>query len=346
MQKKKFHIFLVNENYHLTELDKILLDFKEEFEIFFSSKIVNILKETIQEVYEPCLYSLLNGGKRIRPILFLLASEYHKELEPEKKEELLFIASAIEVLHTYTLIHDDLPAMDNDPIRRGKPSCHIKYPEWAAILAGDTLNTFAFYLLSFSKVNLKKKLEILSLSLGHKGVIAGQALDLSNEKKNFLNPTKDFRFILTIFENQKILDTFKVYLYDHKFLKLLSIHYLKTAIFFKAIMQLGFYSRFEKEIEIKDLKLFSEYGESIGLLFQISDDMLDEIGEESLVGKKLHKDQSMGKLTFPSLLGIEKTQEIALELCKISIDVAYQFSNFLYKSYLLNLPKYIIERKK
>lgn len=171
-------------------------------------------------------------------------------------------------------------------------------------------------------------------------------MDLSNEKKDFRNPTEDFQFILRLLRSKRILEIFKFYISDSKFLKLISIHYLKTAIFFKAIMELGLYSRSEHEdIEPKQLELVSEYGESIGLLFQIRDDILDEIGDEILVGKKLHKDRSVGKLTFPSLLGLERTKEIATEIGHYSIELANQFSNFFYKNYFIDLPKYILERK-
>ncbi|MFN3603632.1 MAG: polyprenyl synthetase family protein [Leptonema sp. (in: bacteria)] len=321
----------------------ILKEFKQEFEFFLNDAIVNLLKESVKEVYIPALYSLLNGGKRIRSILYLFVSEYQTNLEEEKKKDLFYTASAIESLHTYTLIHDDLPAMDNDPIRRGKASCHIEFPEWSAILAGDTLNTFAFYLLSFSNKNLSKKLEILSKAIGHKGVIAGQALDLSNEKKNFKDPTKEFMFILKILESKKIIDIFKKYFDFPQFLQLLSIHYLKTAIFFKAIMELGFYSR-DKESDTNQLKILSEYGESLGLLFQIQDDILDEMGEERNVGKKLKKDRISGKLTFPSLIGLEKSLEIANELFEYSRNLALKFSDCLYQNYLIELPYYILKR--
>lgn len=337
----------MKENYYSKSLETILLEFKKEFENFLSNKVVKLLKDSVQEVYQPALYSLLNGGKRIRPILLLLVSNYDHKLKKDKKFDILYTASAVEVLHTYTLIHDDLPAMDNDPIRRGKPSCHIEFPEWSAILAGDTLNTFAFYLLSLSKYNIKKKLEILSLNLGHLGVIAGQALDLSNEKKDFKVPTTNYDFIFKILSKKKFLNIFKQYLVNEKFLQLLSIHYLKTAIFFKSIMELGIYSGkiFKNSNQNKKkIEIFKEYGETIGLLFQIQDDLLDEIGEEKKVGKKLHKDKEKGKLTFPSLFGIEETQKIATELSHYSILLAQNFPSFPYKKYFIDLPNFLLHR--
>lgn len=337
----------MKENYYLKNLETILLELKKEFENFLSNKIVDLLKSSVKEVYLPAIYSLLNGGKRIRPILLLLVSNYHNKLEKNKKFDILYTASAVEVLHTYTLIHDDLPAMDNDPIRRGKPSCHIEFPEWSAILAGDTLNTFAFYLLSLSNYNLKKKLEILSLNLGHLGVISGQALDLSNEKKDFKDPTTNYEFILKILNKKKFLNIFKKYFVNDQFLQLLSIHYLKTAIFFKSIMELGIYSgkNFKNSSQNrKTIEIFKEYGETIGLLFQIQDDLLDEIGEEKKVGKKLHKDRQKGKLTFPSLLGIEETKKIAMELSNYSSFLANKFPTSLYKKYFTELPYFLLER--
>ncbi len=340
----------MKENYY-PDLEKKLIELKEIFDEFLHQEIVPILEDSFPEVYEPILYLLLNGGKRIRPSLFLLLSGFHSGLSEYEKKEFLFTASSIESIHTYSLIHDDLPAMDNDDMRRGKPSCHIAFPEWAAILAGDSLNTFSFFLLSQTDSDIKKKLEILSQYSGISGMIFGQALDIANEKKNFPYRkdyyTKDFlsNKINKYIYNKDLLSFFNKYLNNIDFLKLFLIHYGKTASLFKAI---GMLSAITGKIE--NSHPIISYSETIGILFQIVDDLLDELGTENKLGKKVKKDTSKGKITFVNYLGEKEALQVAELLSHYAASLSQNFdipyTNKNYKGYLEILPDYILKREK
>jgi geranylgeranyl diphosphate synthase type II len=339
--------------------DAILLEFSNIINDFLSNEIAPlIIKESknTKEVYEPILYSLLNGGKRFRPILYFLISGFDPTLEVQEKKEFLFTASAIEFIHTYSLIHDDLPAMDNDDIRRGIPTCHKKFPEWAAILAGDSLNTLAFYLISLTEYNVKEKVQILARYAGIAGMILGQAIDLSNEKKNYINSTENFNDFFKFLEDKNYYTFIKNYI-NHSNInliqKLLMIHYHKTSALFRASVELGIitgriveHNDFNNNIYNK----YIEYGEVLGLLFQITDDILDEIGDENQLGKKTKKDHVLGKLTFPTLFGLKNSINLAEKLAEYASLLVDDFlSSYTGKNYhnILNkFPLLILNRKK
>ena len=270
---------------------------KRIFEIFNKITIdtPDILKKSMK-------YSLEAGGKRLRPILTYSVCE---ALDGDLNDALT-VGCAIEFIHTYSLIHDDLPAMDNDDYRRGKLTNHKVFGEGIAILAGDALLTDAFYVLSntrfYKSINEKKIIKILNLissSAGSFGMAGGQALDLIFEKKK-----------------PDIEDVKK-------------IHLNKTAKLIIASCVSGALIATEYEDVLK--KIYN-YGKNIGLAFQIVDDVLDEIGDEELLGKRTRKDKKTGKATFPSVLGLEKSKEIAMDLiedAKKEIEFLKDRGNFL-----------------
>lgn len=230
------------------------------------------------QIYEAVRYSVFNGGKRIRPILCLAAAEaVGGDLAP-----VMPVACALEFIHSYSLIHDDLPAMDDDDFRRGKPTCHKVFGENIAILAGDALLTEAFALLSRSeKVRLpaEKRLAVIQEiadAAGIGGMVGGQALDVLSAAP----------------------DADEAVLYD--------IHRRKTAALILAAVKVGallFSPGKEK------MQALSEYGLNIGLAFQIADDIMNVEGDSQLMGKQTGSDAARNKLTYPSLLGLEVSKE-------------------------------------
>ena len=232
-------------------------------------------------VYDACRYSLLLGGKRIRP--FLLNRFY--KLCGGMDDASANFEFAIECIHTYSLIHDDLPCMDNDDMRRGKPSCHKRFGESFALLAGDALLTDAFQLASYTK-DVKSERILTSIGelaaySGIDGMIGGQAIDLLYENKSA----------------------------DIEILK--QICSLKTGALIRAACKIGCILAGASKEEIAAADNFAK---GLGLAFQIVDDILDEIGDEEKLGKPIHSDKESNKSTFVSLLGIEKCKELVIEL--------------------------------
>jgi len=231
-------------------------------------------------------YGLFPGGKKIRSKILIdigsLLSIDHKTL--------ITIGAAVECIHAYSLIHDDLPCMDNDKMRRGKPSTHIKFGESTAVLAGNSLLTMAFEILASPTLKVSEKIKInlikkLSECSGHLGIAGGQYLDLSYEKKKI---SKD-----------KIIE-----MEIKKTGKLFSFCCLAPAII--------------KKKNAKEIKFFENIGSDIGLLFQIADDLIDFKGNSKIAGKKTGKDQKKGKATLISLLGYNN----AIKYCdKIIFDI-------------------------
>ena len=255
-------------------------------------------------------YSLLAGGKRIRPILVYLTGQMFncplEKLDP--------IAAAIESMHTYSLIHDDLPAMDNDNLRRGKPTCHIQFGQAEAILAGDALQSLAFGLLcenqhidNQSKINMISELANAS---GLAGMCLGQSLDLQAEQQ-------------------------KVTL-EH----LQNIHNYKTGALIQAAVRLGAYA--SGEVAKPYYQILDDYAQAIGLAFQIQDDILDVIGEQELMGKPQGSDIALEKSTYPALVGLQNAIEMTNTLYRQAIDSLRQIP---YNSQpLQDLAGFIINR--
>ena len=242
-------------------------DYKEIFEVELKNRIstLNSSNETLKEAM---VYSLTVGGKRIRPVIMLAVAE----LLCVDISKVLPFAVALECIHTYSLIHDDLPAMDNDDLRRGKPTNHKVFGEAMAILAGDALLNYAYELVlrSITDNNSLSAGRLMALYAGAFGMVGGQALDILSENGE---------------KNEEIL--FKIH--DNKTGKLLLASTLVPSC-------LAGNLNFEK---------LSSYGKNLGLLFQVTDDILDVTSTKSKLGKSINKDESENKLTFVTLYGLE-----------------------------------------
>jgi len=265
---------------------------------------------------ETLRYSLFAGGKRIRPIL-CLASARMVSANTETDTSVLPIACALECIHTYSLIHDDLPAMDNDDLRRGKPTNHAVYGEAPAILAGDSLQCFAFDLLSNQdndRIPAKDRLKIISViskAAGPVGMAGGQYLDVVNEGKEIS--------------------------YD----LLRTIHRSKTGMLLTASVIAG---GIAGGATANQLLTMNEYGDAIGLAFQIVDDILNVESTTEQLGKAAGSDAKRGKATYPAFFGIDKSKEMAGEAVAKAIHAITNFGDGAEP--LRALARYIIERKK
>ncbi len=265
---------------------------------------------------EAMRYSLFSGGKRLRPILCLAAAEA-VATDSKTRCKALPVACALECIHTYSLIHDDLPAMDNDALRRGKPTNHTVYGEAAAILAGDGLLTYAFDLLSGSSTaNLPDRarmriIQVIARAAGPQGMVGGQSLDMIYEGKQ---------------AGYEVLRT---------------IHQSKTGALITAAIEAGAIAAGANDEQVSSL---CSYGQQVGLAFQIVDDLLDLESSTEELGKAVGKDVEVHKLTYPVLFGVEGSRKMARE----AVDAAQQVLNgFDTKADPLRaLARYIVERRK
>jgi len=258
-------------------------------------------------------YSLMAGGKRIRPILCMAAAES----VGGNTDDAMCTACAIEMVHTYSLIHDDLPAMDNDQLRRGKPTCHLAFDEATAILAGDALLTMAFQLLSGIEVtnedhasNCFDIIQAISQAAGCEGMIEGQIRDIAFEGT-----------LITLSQLQ-------------------NMHYLKTGALIVASIYAGAVLGGGAQKEIEQLKI---YGKNIGLAFQVTDDLLNVEGDPTLTGKAVGTDDRLHKNTYPSLIGIDQSKVFAKKLIKNALQAIDNFDNR--SASLRAIAKYILKRK-
>lgn len=232
------------------------------------------------QLKQSMLYSIQAGGKRIRPILLIASNQaYHHNLS-----KVLSAAVALEMIHTYSLIHDDLPAMDNDDYRRGKLTNHKAFNEATAILAGDALLTYSFEIIAndenLSSHEKIKLIKMLARKSGPQGMVSGQMLDMESEDKHVA------------------------------FEKLENIHKLKTGELLKFAIIAGAFLGNANEEELKHLETYSDY---LGLIFQIQDDILDITGDEEKVGKPIGSDEDNQKSTYPKLLGLDGARKKKLE---------------------------------
>ena len=247
--------------------------------------LINFLKRQERSLLvNPMKYGVISGGKKIRSTVILSAGKIFNI----NQKKLINICAAVECIHSYSLIHDDLPCMDNDSIRRGKPSTHIKFGEASAVLAGNSLLTLAFEIISDKNysINPKFKNEIiksLAFCSGHTGIAGGQELDLKFENKK-----KNLKQIIAM-QKKKTGKLFNFCLY--------------------AIGVLA-------KKNVKQKKFLSNLGEEIGLLFQFADDFLDVRGSKKLVGKPIKKDNKKGKSTLINLMGYKKAHNYANNLKK------------------------------
>ena len=271
-----------------------------------------IKKQKKSELILPMRYGLFSGGKKVRSkILVDIGSIFDL-----KYKSLIIIGSAVECIHAYSLIHDDLPCMDNDTIRRGKPSTHIRFGESTAVLAGNSLLTMAFEILSHKNLNIPEKIKInlinkISESSGHLGIAGGQYLDLS-------------------FEHKKISKK-----------KIIEMEIKKTGRLFSFCCAAPLIIKNRSKREIKK---FENIGSEIGLLFQVADDLIDCKGNLSTAGKKTGKDKKKGKATLISLLGYKNTIKYAN---KLIIKINNKLIKYGSKSKNLSETlKYILNRNK
>lgn len=236
-----------------------------------------------QKLHQAMRYSTLNGGKRLRAIL-VYATGQALSIEPEKLD---VAACAVELIHAYSLVHDDLPAMDDDALRRGHPTCHIAFDEATAILTGDALQTLAFHLLCKPQTGLNseqnlKRVEVLAHSSGSFGMAGGQAIDLESTGKRLTLP------------------------------ELENMHIHKTGALIRASVKLAALSSPNLDPALE--KRLDHYAKCIGLAFQIQDDILDEESNTATLGKTGGKDRANNKATYPSLLGLKGAKEKTVEL--------------------------------
>ena len=279
------------------ELDKIFRDFTS------SSRIVKAMK-----------YSLMAGGKRIRPVLCLAATE----AVGGNLESALPAACALEMIHTYSLIHDDLPAMDNDVLRRGKPTCHVAFDEATAILTGDALLTLAFQNLS-SPLNIKESqalvwlnvIHIISIAAGYKGMIDGQMKDIISEGTSLS------------------LDDLK------------NMHALKTGALIEASIFSGAILGNGSQEQINQLGI---YAKNLGLAFQVTDDILNVEGNPAVMGKAVGTDKNRKKSTYPLVLGLKESKEFATKIVNNALNAIEIFDNKA--DPLRAVAGYILKRKK
>ena len=257
-------------------------------------------------------YSLLAGGKRLRPVLCLTAAA----LCGASKESVLPFAAAIECIHSYSLVHDDLPAMDDDDLRRGKPSNHKAFDEATAILAGDGLLTEAFVLMTetaqhIPPQNVLAALQVVAVAAGSGGMVGGQQLDMELTGRD------------------------GVALHE-----LQTMHAMKTGALIRCSCEAGALLGGADAAQQERLRT---YGAHIGAAFQIVDDILDETGTEEELGKPVGSDIEQGKNTYPSMLGIEKSRELAQEKVDAAIQQLIDFDG-RGAEFLRKLAQYIVDR--
>ena len=256
-------------------------------------------------------YSLSAGGKRLRPILCLAAAEACRG----KVSNALPLACALECIHTYSLVHDDLPSMDNDDYRRGRPTCHKVFGEGIAVLAGDALLTIAFEIVSMSKPAPRYDMSILlreiAVAAGSQKLIAGQVADLEAEGRKVKRDQLRF------------------------------IHENKTAAILKSSIRLGAMSA---NADAKKLRAVTQFGHGLGLAFQVIDDILDVTQSSEILGKSAGKDIAAKKATYPAVIGLEKSRAEARRLTRQAHDALSVFRDGKAEP-LHCLANYLLERE-
>lgn len=264
-------------------------------------------------VHEAMHYAIFNGGKRLRPIMVLEGAT----LAGGNQESTVPVACALEMIHSYSLVHDDLPAMDDDDLRRGKPTCHIVFGEANAILTGDALLTGAFVVMTESDRmpgvkpdNLIRVIREIAEAAGSQGMIGGQVIDLQSEGQDI----------------------------DYETLK--TLHSLKTGKLFQAALRSG---GILNDMNEQGLQSIDEYARNFGLAFQITDDILDVNGNEEVTGKHAGSDAKNAKTTYPGLFGLEKSRQLAEECVKACIASLQEFGPEA--DFLRQLAYFTLERQ-
>ena len=264
------------------------------------------------KIHEAMRYSVFAGGKRLRPILTLAAAEACGGNETDA----LFPACATELLHTYSLVHDDLPAMDDDDLRRGRPTSHKVFGEAVAVLAGDALQAEAFHFIAHTppaaSYNVAAYLEEFALCAGSKQLIGGQILDLEGEGEDNL--------------------------LSHE--ELIAIHERKTAALLTTSIRLGAMTASATPEQLQALTIF---GYNLGLAFQVIDDILDVTADTATLGKTAGKDEAVNKSTYPAILGLEESKAEAKRLTDLSLAALTSFGENA--THLTQIAHHLLDRE-
>jgi len=261
-------------------VEQLLIQYQQRVELVMS-KALAAQTNTDAELLNAMQYSLLSGGKRIRPFLVYAVGQ----MLGARLDDLDAPAAAIECLHTYSLIHDDLPAMDDDDLRRGRPTCHKAFNEATAILAGDALQALSFELLSahdYQQVSYQNRLQMvqqLARHSGYGGMCGGQAIDLAHTNKQMMVEALE------------------------------AMHQLKTGALIECAVRMAWLA--SPATEPAELAALIQYARALGLAFQVQDDILDIEGDTATLGKPQGSDQQANKATYPSLLGLPAAKEKA-----------------------------------
>ena len=286
----------------------------------YSSRVERVLAEELHKQVSPSArlgdavaYTILGGGKRFRAMLVYASGE----MLGASPEFLDPVACAVEMVHAYSLAHDDLPAMDDDVLRRGRPSCHIEFDEATAILTGDVLQSFAMEILASEKFNpadsstRARMVEVLAHAIGLQGMAGGQALDMESMGKR------------------------------PAYHELAGMHALKTGALIEASVMLGGIAALGPRHEL--LQQLSDYGKTVGLIFQIADDILDYTSDSQTLGKETGADSRMNKATYVSIMGIDEARQ---EAQRLSCEAIEKLRGLGEKSrFLIELVKFVVNRK-
>ena len=274
-----------------------------------NSVLESLLPEDNSILTKAISYSVLNGGKRLRPLLVYLSSELGKSTSEAQD----LVSCAVELIHCYSLIHDDLPSMDDDSLRRGLPTCHKKFGEAIAILAGDALQPMAYSLLiNSNEIEDKLKIKLVALlskACGQNGMVEGQILDISDNKSISLE-------------------------------ELDYMHSKKTGSLIKTCLEMGGLISY---LQVNDINLLKEYGEKIGLAFQIRDDIIDLESPSEVSGKTQGADVLNQRVTYPKVIGMEASKKRAIELCKEAQEILTNLSGNPVK--FIKLSNFISNRR-
>jgi len=278
------------------------------YETRINSALESLLPNDDSVLSKAIRYSVLNGGKRLRPLLVYLSSELG-DSTPEAQDS---VSCAVELIHCYSLIHDDLPSMDDDSLRRGMPTCHKKFGEAVAILAGDAIQPLAYYSLTKSKeIEDKHKVSLVSMlaeACGQNGMVEGQILDIS-ENKSLSIEDLDY------------------------------MHSKKTGSLIKTCLEMG---GLISHLPEEEINLLSKYGEKVGLAFQIRDDIIDLQSPTEISGKTQGADILQQKITYPNLIGIECSKKMTIELCEEAQETVRKLSGDSTK--LIELSDFVCSR--
>ncbi len=264
-----------------------------------------------QRLHQAMRYAVLDGGKRVRPLLAFAAGE----LTGASLAHLNIAAAAVELIHVYSLVHDDMPCMDDDVLRRGKPTCHVQYDEATALLVGDSLQTLAFQLLAEHRLNAdaNRQLEmvkLLAIASGSRGMAGGQAFDLDSVGKALTIPELEF------------------------------MHIHKTGMLIRAAILLGAHCGNVSDAQLTQL---DHFGKCVGLAFQVVDDVLDSEADTATLGKTAGKDADHNKPTYVTLLGVAAAREMAQQLHQSALDALADFGDSAQR--LRELADFIVFRK-